>query len=227
MGKNKIQHFEENKTFPHFFQPVFEEFKMGYKYKGTWCADYFNNEHPLVLELGCGKGEYTIGLAKEYPDTNFIGIDIKGARMWRGAKTAQLERIRNVAFLRIKIEQLIFCFGHREVDEIWIIFPDPVPKIRRIRKRLTSEKFLDIYSGILKPGGKVHVKTDSRAFYDFALETVAEKRGRVLYQTDDLYRSGYDGDAPTIQTYYERKYLEAGNPICYIQFTFDAIPNAR
>lgn len=218
MGKNKLQHFEENKSFPHFFQPVFEEFRDGYFLKGCWNNSFFKNKSPLVLELGCGKGEYTVGLARKYPLNNYIGIDKKGARMWRGAKDTQLENITNSAFLRIKVEQISFCFDQAEVDEIWITFPDPVPKKRNIRKRLTSPNFLQMYQQVLKPGGLIHVKTDSKEFFNYTLEMVHAFGGEVVYETNDLYHSDFHGDASQIQTYYEAKYVSNGLRINYIQF---------
>lgn len=218
MGKNKLQHFEENKSFPHFFQPVFEEFKDGYELQGKWNKGFFQNDHPFVLELGCGKGEYTVGMARKYPGKNFLGVDIKGARMWRGAKTSDEEGLSNVAFLRMKIEQLIFCFGKHELDEIWITFPDPVPKIRQTRKRLTSPNFLRMYHQLLKPEGIIHVKTDSKEFYEYSLEYLSKWNFKLLYETSDLYQSGFEGDASEIQTYYEKKYLKDGTRIKYLQF---------
>jgi len=227
VGKNKLIHFEEDKSFPHFFQPEFSEIKDGYKFKGVWSKDFFLNFHPIVLELGCGKGEYTVGLAKKYPGRNYIGIDNKGARMWRGAKTTQLENIKNAAFLRIKIEQIAYCFDEDEVDEIWITFPDPLLKTRKIRKRLTAPKFLGIYRTILKSGGIVHLKTDNTEFYHYTLEMIQEFNCQVLNHTSDLYHSGLTGDAHRIQTFYEQKYLEAESKIKYIQFKFNDGQNKK
>lgn len=220
MGKNKLAHFEENRTFPNVFQPEFREMEHDYPLKMVWGRNFFKNTNPLILELGCGKGEYTLGLAKRYPKSNFIGIDNKGARIWRGAKTSQLENIRNAAFLRIKIEQVPYCFGEDEVDEIWITFPDPVPKARKSKKRLTSGKFLDVYKSILKPGGLVHLKTDNAEFFNFTLESIKEFNIQLIFCSHDIYNSGYNGDASQIQTYYEEKYLKAGIDIKYLQFRF-------
>jgi len=221
VGKNKLLHFEENRTFPHFFQPDFKDIKDGYKYRGNWGRSFFGNDHPIVVELGCGKGEYTVGLARKYPERNFIGIDKKGARMWRGAKTSHEEQVTNVAFLRLKIEQLGRCFASGEISEIWITFPDPVLKLRRMNKRLTAPRFLDMYRSILKPGGVVHLKTDNREFFSYTLDILKSGGINILYHTQDLYQSGFEGDAPQIQTYYEKKYLEERIPINYLKFNFD------
>jgi len=221
VGKNKLAHFEENKSFPNFFQPLFNELENGFVYQGKWCDTFFKNSKPLVLELGCGKGDYTVGLSVKYPNVNFMGVDRKGARMWRGAKTSQEENIQNVAFLRIKIEQLLYCFGNDEVDGIWITFPDPIPKERKSKRRLTSPQFLKKYRTILKPGGIIHLKTDNSDLFQYTIEVLKDQPVDILYQTFDLYNSDYDGDAPLIQTYYEKKYLVEGKPINYLKFRFN------
>ena len=221
MGKNKIAHFAENESFPHFFQPVYDELIQGFALKGHWQKTFFKNNHPLVIEVGCGKGEYTVGLAQKYPNKNFVGIDIKGARMWRGARTSSDEKIINVAFLRLKIDLLMFCFSEHEVDEIWITFPDPLPRKKEIRKRLTSPRFLEIYRNILKPGGTLHIKTDNLNFYTYSLDLVKTGGFKIIFHTDNLYKSGFIGDANEIQTYYEKKFLEENIPIKYIQFKME------
>ena len=160
-GKRKLEHFAEMKTFPHVFEPELKEvFNTTYKMQGKWKSHFFKNENPLVLELGCGKGEYSIGMAEKFPNKNFIGIDIKGARMWRGAKTAQEENSTNVAFLRTRIEFIEACFGKGEVDEIWITFPDPQIKDRREKKRLTGPLFINRYRQFMKADGLVHLKIE-------------------------------------------------------------------
>lgn len=220
MGKNKLLHFAENRTFPNFFQPVFDEIRDGYELKGQWAERFFGNNHPIILELGCGKGDYAVGLARKYPERNFIGVDKKGARMWRGAKTSQEENIPNIAFLRVKVDQVGYCFGSGEVDEIWITFPDPVYKKRRESRRLTSPKFLDLYRSILKKGGIIHLKTDNLEFYTYTLMNIEAGKYQLVEHTDDVYGSGFTGDASSIQTYYEKQHLENGMKIKYLKFRF-------
>ena len=169
-SKNKLKRFEENKTFANVIQPSREEVLTdAFAYKGRWNELYFKNNHPIVLELGCGKGEYSVGLAKRHPEKNFIGIDIKGARFWRGAKTAIEENIANVAFLRTQIELIEKCFASGEVSEIWITFPDPQIKYKRTKHRLTNADFLARYERILAPDGYVHLKTDSEFMHGYTL----------------------------------------------------------
>lgn len=161
-SKNKLKRFKENETFSNVIQPTRDEVVSGnFSFKGKWNQEFFKNNNPLVLELGCGKGEYSVGLAQKYPNKNFIGIDIKGARFWRGAKTAIEENIQNVAFLRSQIELIEFLFAEKEVDEIWITFPDPQIKYKRTKHRLTNSEFLQRYKKILKKDGCIHLKTDS------------------------------------------------------------------
>ena len=221
MSKNKLLHFSEIKSYPHVFEPEYVDLVKGFPLKAAWGNSFFRNNHPIVLEIGCGKGEYTVGLAEKYPKKNFIGIDIKGARIWRGAKTAQENNMKNVAFLRLKIEHLMFCFSYSEVDEIWITFPDPQPRPKEIRKRLTAARFLDIYSHVLKPGGIIHLKTDNLNLYNYTVSILPENKYTILFKTENLYKSDFKGDAPQIQTYYEGKYLNENIPIKYIMFTPD------
>lgn len=219
MGKNKLARFAENATFINLIQMSFEEIKeLGQcPLKGKWRENFFGNDKPLVLELGCGKGEYTVGLARKYPEKNFIGIDIKGARLWRGCKTSNEENMKNVAFIRSHIQMITSYFDSNEVDEIWITFPDP--QLKKPNKRLTSERFLQLYSQILKPQGLIHLKTDSAELYDFTLNEVLKPSNReVLYHTDDLYHSDFTEEVIEIQTFYESMYLKQGKPITYIKF---------
>lgn len=213
MGKDKLKRFAELETFTNVFQlnPV---------HKGNWNSNYFKINQPIVLELGCGRGEYTVSLAKYFPQHNFIGIDIKGARIWRGAKTGMEENIPNMAFLRIEIEQLEEHFGALEVDEIWITFPDPQPQISRERKRLTSDRFLSIYKNILKPNGVVHLKTDNDGLYEYTMEKANELKLNVIRNTTDLYKEEWLDDVLSIQTTYEKIYRDKGKNINYIQFKF-------
>lgn len=200
-------------------QPGFNEiFGKDYHLKGRWGSEFFGNDKPLVLELGCGKGEYTTGLAMLFPEKNFIGIDIKGARMWRGAKTATEHNLKNVAFLRTRIEFIRSFFGEGEVDEIWITFPDPQFKRRRTNKRLTSPLFLNSYRQFLKPGGIVHLKTDSKPLHDYTLEVIEKNNLNIRVATDNLYESDYTGEILAIKTHYEKLFLQQGIPITYIQF---------
>ncbi len=216
MGKDKLRRFAEIATFDNVI-----ELESGKPLKGNWAGQQFKNNHPLILELGCGKGEYTVNLARLYPDKNFIGIDYKGNRIWRGAKTAIEENIPNVAFLRIQIENLLDYFSDQEVDEIWITFPDPQPQVSREKKRLTSPRFLEKYKQILKKGAPVHLKTDSDLLYAYTCEKISELGLITHVQTDDLYNSGLSDEVLSIKTYYEKKYLAHNKNINYLKFSFD------
>ena len=217
MGKHKLARFAENLTFPNLLQVGYEQLQQeGFQWHGRW-AEYFGNNHPIVLELGCGKGDYTIALSKENSGCNYIGVDIKGARLWRGAKTAHEEQLHNVAFIRTKIELITSFFAEEEVSELWITFPDPQPK--KPNKRLTSERFLSLYRHILKPESAIHLKTDSQELFEYTLGEVIPQGGHsVDFATADLYASGYGGDATAVQTFYERMFLAEGKPITYIKF---------
>ncbi len=217
--KRKLERFEENLTFPNMFQVKYEELLQGFEWKGRW-KEWFGNDHPIVLEIGCGKGEYTVNLAEQHPDCNYIGIDIKGARMWRGCKTSQEKKLTNVAFIRSYVQVLGHYFDRGEVSKIWITFPDPQPRQARAHKRLTHPRFLLIFNDLLKDGGVIHLKTDNHPLFQYTLEVIAETGNHLVYATDDLYRAG---DAPAeatgIQTFYEKMFLEEGKPICYLEFT--------
>lgn len=223
MGKNKLGKFAENKTFKHVFQPTAEEsLNEDYKNKGNWRKNYFNNENPIILEVGCGKGEYSVGLGKQFKDKNFIGIDIKGARIWRGAKTVEEENIKNVAFLRTRAEFIERFFGKDEIDEIWITFADPQPK--KDKKRLTSPRFIEHYRNILKKGGIMHLKTDSDILYEYTMEQIEEHGYELIQQTDNLYSELIDDlDEETqkilnIKTHYEKLFSDKGFDIKYVKF---------
>ncbi|MBO5844288.1 MAG: tRNA (guanosine(46)-N7)-methyltransferase TrmB [Bacteroidales bacterium] len=218
MGKNKLARFAENETFANLFQLTYEQItKEGFALKGKWNEDFFKNDNPIVLELGCGKGEYTVGLAKKYPNKNFIGIDIKGARLWRGCKTSNEDKMTNVAFVRTHIQMIESYFAQNEVSEIWITFPDP--QLKKPNKRLTCERFLSLYKNILKSEGIVHLKTDSQELYEFTKdEVLIPTKREILYNTNDLYNSDFKEDVIEIQTFYEAMYLKIGKPITYLKF---------
>ncbi len=215
MGKDKLRKFAEVATFKNVVQ-----LDAGKEYKGKWSANFFGNNKPLILELACGKGEYTVNLAKLFPDTNFIGIDYKGNRIWRGAKTALEEGIENVGFLRIQIETILEHFEADEVSEIWITFPDPQPQDSREKKRLTNPVFLERYKIILKKGGLMHLKTDSDFFYGYTREQIALQNLPVVKETTDLYKSDLVDEVLSIKTYYERKYLAVDKSINYVEWKF-------
>lgn len=219
-SKNKLRRFKENETFANVFQPTREELvSSNFNLKGQWCKDVFKNNNPLVLELGCGKGEYTVALAKKYPNKNFIGIDIKGARFWRGAKTALEEGIPNAVFLRTQIELVDHAFGKGEVDEIWITFPDPQIKYKRTKHRMTNATFLERYKSILKPDGVVNLKTDSEFMHGYTLGLLHGAGHEVLYANHNVYKQeGSPEEVTSIQTFYESQYLEQNKPITYIRF---------
>ena len=214
--KNKLQRFAETKTFPNMFQPQYEDVKDGYYMQGNWRADFFKNDNELVLELGCGKGEYTVGLARKYPDRNFIGVDIKGARMWRGCKTSVEEGLTNVAFLRQRIQLIHHMFDRDEVDELWITFPDPQPKVAK--RRLTSPQFLERYAKILKPGGLINFKTDNEPLFDYTLEMIAEYGHELVVSVKDLYNAEGFEEVKAIKTYYEKLFNDQGFDINFMQF---------
>lgn len=215
MGKDKLRRFAEIETFANVLQ--LDEAKP---YKGKWGKDHFKNDNPLVLELACGKGEYTVNLAKIFPQYNFIGIDYKGNRIWRGAKTALEEGIENVAFLRIQIENILEYFGEAEVSEIWITFPDPQPQVSREKKRLTSTRFLEKYKVIFTPQGILHLKTDNDDLHAYTLEKIEEHNMNLLKRTEDLYNSDLVDEILSIKTYYEKKYLVHNKNINYLSFSF-------
>lgn len=218
-SKNKLKRFRENETFKNVIQPTRAEIlEEKFPWKGKW-SEFFGNPKPIVLELGCGKGEYTLHLARRYPDLNFIGIDIKGARFWRGAKTALEEQLPNVAFVRTQIELIESLFAPGEVHQIWITFPDPQIKFKRTKHRLTHPDFLDRYRTILEPKGKVHLKTDSAFLHGYTLGVLNAYPGRLLYAHHDIYNNPHSPeDVTAVQTFYEQMFLEQGVPITYLVF---------
>jgi len=218
LSKNKLKKFAELETFPHVIQPTLEELNNSFKNQGKWNSDFFKNSNPIVLELGCGKGEYSVALAKQFPNKNFIGVDIKGSRIWSGAKQSFDEKLNNVAFLRIRIGMICKCFSKKEIDEVWITFPDPQLKRRRARKRLTHPKFLRKYNVILKENGKIHLKTDSQFLHGFTLGIIYGENHILEDSTVDLYNSEVKRKHLDIKTYYESKFLEIGMAITYLRF---------
>jgi len=217
-SKNKLKRFNEIKTFSNVIEPSREEVLNGFKLKGAW-STHFNNDHPIHLELGCGKGEYTIELARQHPAINFIGIDIKGARFWKGAKIAIEENLTNVAFVRTQIELIEHVFAENEVGEIWITFPDPQIKFKRMKHRLTNPEFLKKYQQILNPDGIVHLKTDSEFLHGYTLGLLQAGNHRILYAHHDIYSNHLSPvEATSVQTFYEKQFLEVNKPITYLKF---------
>jgi tRNA (guanine-N7-)-methyltransferase len=223
LGKKKLSRFRELAYLERVFQPPFEEvFGKDYPLKGLWGTEVFGNHLPLVLELGCGKGEYTVGLARNHPNKNFMGVDIKGARIWTGAKAAHNEGLENVAFLRTRIDFINSFFAPSEVQEIWITFPDPQEKQRRQKKRLTGAGFLNKYQSFLIDGGRIHLKTDNQTLFRDTLDLVHYNGLPVEDQTSDLYGEGWNDERVSIQTFYEKRFLNEGNKINYLCFRLPA-----
>lgn len=217
MGKNKLSKFADMATYEHVVQMTFSQLQAEeFKYKGKWNEAFFGNSNPVILELGCGKGEYTVKLAKHYPDINFIGVDIKGSRMWKGATQAKSEGLTNVGFLRTNIENIRMFFGEGEIAEIWLTFPDP--QMKKARKRLTATNFISNYRQIMAPNGIIHLKSDSNFMYRYTEAMVAENQFEVIRQTDDLYHSEILDEVLSIQTFYEKQWLDRGLTIKYIAF---------
>ena len=216
MGKNKLKRFAENETFENLFQHNYYNMKEApFPLRGKWHSNYFKNNNPIVLELGCGRGEYTVGMAQFFPEKNFIGIDRKGARIWRGCKDGIEKNLTNVAFLRIKIEEIEHYFAQDEVSEIWVTFPDP--QLRKERKRLISPNFISKYRKILNPEGIIHLKTDSKELYEYVLEAAPKENWNVVNYIDNIYNNvGAPSILTEIQTFYEKKWLLEEKVISYI-----------
>ena len=220
MGKDKLKRFSQMLTFENVIQPEINFYSKDDDLKGNW-STVFNNQNPIVLELGCGAGEYTVALAKHYPKRNFIGVDIKGARIWKGAKSAIEEDLDNVRFLRTKVDFVTKFFGENEVDEIWLTFSDPQPK--KPKKRLTSNLFIDRYLKFLKPNGVVHLKTDSDLLYNFTLEEIKSNGFELLKNITNVYKDSYVDSQNLkkvlfVKTFYEKKWIELGKTIKYLGF---------
>ncbi|QCK17074.1 tRNA (guanosine(46)-N7)-methyltransferase TrmB [Mangrovivirga cuniculi] len=219
MMRNKQKRFAENRERPNIFEPE----KPGYEeIKGNWHDKYFENDNHITLELACGKGEYTTGLARHYPERNFIGVDIKGDRIWWGSKDAIDENLSNVAFLRTQIQLLEKFFVDGEVHDIWITFPDPRPKKRDIKRRLTSPRFLDMYKKVMQKEGWVYFKTDNPGLFDYTLEVLSDRDDiKNLCITRDLYHSEYIDEHHGIKTRFEKMFYEKGFSIKYLKFQWN------
>lgn len=215
--RKKLDRFADNDQRQNVVQPgkaVFENIR------GNWNT-YFGNDHPLVFELGCGRGEYTVGLARRFPDTNFVGVDVKGARLWKGSSIAEEERLRNAAFLRIRILEIEKSVAEHELNEIWITFPDPRPKKRDIKRRLTAERYMNIYKKILKPGGTIHFKTDNTMLFDFTLCHLQQRADvQSLEVTQNYHASRFSEELPDIVTKYEKQFMDEGMNIKYLRLRF-------
>ncbi len=222
MGKNKLAKFQDMDAFPHVFQYTFSALRETgdtFPLKGKWNT-FFGNDNPIVVELGCGKGEYTVALAEMYPEKNFIGVDIKGARMWTGAKHSHEKGMKNVAFIRTNIEIIPQFFAQNEVSEVWITFPDP--QMKKVRKRLTSTRFMELYQQFVPSGGTIHLKTDSNFLFQYTCEMVKANHYPVLFQNNDLYHSDFSDDKIlSIKTFYEQQWISRGLNIKYIKFSLE------
>lgn len=221
-SKNKLKKFIENESFSNVIQPERKELLSdSFIYKGNWNKLYFKNNHPIIVELGCGKGEYTVNLAKSNPRKNYIGIDIKGARFWRGAKTSLEENLENVVFLRTQIELIDFVFGKQEVNEIWLTFPDPQIKYQRRKHRLTNPLFLNLYKNILVDNGVVHLKTDSEFLHGYTLGVLKGLSIKPSFSNHDIYKNNNaPNEVINIKTHYEKLFLETKKNISYLSFSF-------
>ena len=220
MAKNKLAKFADMDALSNVFQPRHEEvFEAEYKLKGKWGKEVFKNNNPIVLEVGCGKGEYALGLARKFPNKNFIGMDIKGSRMWTGATQAEREGLKNVVFVRSYAEFLESVFAEGELSEIWVTFADP--QMKKARKRLTGTRFLNHYKRILKEDGLIHLKTDSNFLYTYTRVMAEGNKLEVKIDTDNLYESGMADDILSIRTFYEQQWLDRGKTIKYFCFSLN------
>ncbi|MFZ5430789.1 MAG: tRNA (guanosine(46)-N7)-methyltransferase TrmB [Bacteroidota bacterium] len=220
MGKNKLKKFAEMAEFKNVIQVSYEiAGQNDHELKGAWNQNFFRNGNPVILELGCGKGEYTVELAGRYPENNYVGIDIKGARMYKGAKTALERKLENVGFLRTNIDNISSFFGRGEVDEIWLTFPDP--QMKKARRRLTSTWYMRFYSDIVRPGGILHLKTDSKFMFDYTLAMVKLNRLEIVSVTENLYQSPLLNELLSIKTFYEKQWIDRGIDIKYLAFRLE------
>ncbi|MDR1347377.1 MAG: tRNA (guanosine(46)-N7)-methyltransferase TrmB [Prevotellaceae bacterium] len=225
-GKDKLRKFKENTAFTSLHQPEFDAiFKNDYELKGKWNTNVFKNSNPIILELGCGKGEYTVALSLKFPNKNFIGIDIKGARLWKGAKFAHENKLENVAFIRTRIDFITSFFAENEISEIWITFADP--QLKRSRKRLTGIMFLNRYRHFLKSEGIIHLKTDSRFLHEYTLALSKQNNLKIIEANNDIYGSNRADDILSIKTFYEQQFLEQGFPITYLAFCLNNVSTLK
>jgi tRNA (guanine-N7-)-methyltransferase len=222
---NKLEKFADFETFTNCFSFHYEQIEKGFPLRGKWRTEYFKNNHPLVLELGCGRGEYTVGLAEAHPNKNYIGVDVKGNRIWTGAKYALDNKLQNTAFIRSRIDSIEHCFSEAEVDEIWLTFPDPQPQKPRARKRLTNPRFLNRYKQFLKPNGIMHLKTDSTSFFEYTLEVIEQEKLPLFWSTSDLYLNcpAERSELINIKTYYEKLFTGKGERIKYVAFGLNTL----
>ncbi len=218
MAKRKLQRFAELETMQRVFQYPYYKIESKPDLQGNWNKEVFKRDAPLIVELGCGRGEYTIGLAQHYPEKNYVGVDIKGARLWRGAKTANDDNMLHVAFLRTNVELIPHFFAAHEIDEIWLTFPDPQPTDNREARRMTNQKFLNIYQQLLKKGGTLHLKTDSLFLFEYTMEMLKAVKGEYLHQTTDLYAHPEVSFDLSIKTTYEKIFSDQGFKINYLAF---------
>jgi len=219
MGKiNKLKRFAENETFDNMFQLGYEELVSGFEYRGNWNKKFFKNDGDITVELGCGKGEYTVGLAERFPEKNFVGIDIKGARIWKGLKNSEEGSLNNVAFIRSRINLIEYMFAEQEVSDIWITFPDPRSRPSDENRRLTSPRFIDRYYKVLKKGATINLKTDNIVFFEYTLDIIRDYGHELIYHTYDVYGEKNEEYLTGIQTFYEKIWLENGTKIKYLKF---------
>ncbi|GAA5521582.1 tRNA (guanosine(46)-N7)-methyltransferase TrmB [Aliifodinibius salicampi] len=224
MGRSKLERFSDIERFKNVFEYTDYQDSSSEKPKGRWKQEVFKNEKPITLELACGKGEYTLFLSKQFPEINVVGVDIKGARIWKGARQALQEQRSNVHFLRIYIDHLDEYFGTDEVDDIWITFPDPYLKGSDRNKRLTSPKFLKIYQQFLRPGGSVRLKTDNNQLFSYTCRVLERNNCEVIKSVENIYQECPDDELLTHKTYFERKHLMKGRAISYLQFLLPESP---
>ena len=225
--RNKLQKFAEILSFPNVYENydpkdpgLVGQDGEPVEMKGVWAEKHFKNDNPITLELACGRGEYTLGLSERFPSRNFIGLDVKGARIWKGSSIAIEKKLNNAAFLRTRIEQIGLFFDENEISEIWITFPDPFLRKGKENRRLTSPYFINQYRKVLHPNGTINLKTDSEELYEFTLETIGnDKKCKLIYHDDDIYSKDLVTEELEIKTYYEKMHLEAKKTIKYVKFT--------